>query len=114
MAGVVEEVTDENYEQFRQAQAAVIAYSLASCEPCKAYDPILEDAAKKFPTVKFGKAMMHIPGRCREIKKSHTFVTYPTTHLFSRGTLLLSREGLIEPGELVALITHYLLHSTDS
>ena len=77
----------------------VVAYGLATCEPCKTYDPILEEIAAKFPDVKVGKAKMHVPGRCREIKKTHTFETYPTTHFFSNGKLLLTREGVVEPAE---------------
>jgi thiol-disulfide isomerase/thioredoxin len=111
MTGTVQDVSDENYEQFRQAPAAVVAYGLASCEPCNAYDPIVQETAAKFPAVKFGKARMHVPGRCREIKKAYTFETYPTTHLFSKGKLLLVREGILDAAELAALINEHLLHA---
>jgi hypothetical protein len=111
MGGTVEDVSDANYEEFKRAPAAVIAYGIASCEPCNAYDPILETAASRYPTVRFGKTKMHVPGRCREIKKQHSFETYPTTHLFSRGKLLLAREGKLEAEELAALINDYLLAS---
>jgi len=109
MAGFVEDVSDANYKEFTGASAAVVAYGIASCEPCNAYDPILEHTAAKFPQVKVGKAKMHVPGRCREIKKQHTFETYPTTHLFSKGRLLLTREGKVEADELAALISDHLL-----
>ncbi len=109
MAGIVEDVSDLNYKDFTDAQAAIVAYGLATCEPCKAYDPILDETATKFPQVKVGKAKMHVPGRCREIKKTHQFETYPTTHLFSNGKLLLTREGALEASELAALISDHLL-----
>lgn len=109
MSGTVEDVSDANYKEFTDAPAAVVAYGIASCEPCNAYDPILEDTAAKFRQVKIGKAKMHVPGRCREIKKMYTFETYPTTHLFSKGKLLLTREGKIEADELAALISDHLL-----
>lgn len=109
MAGTVEDVNDENYKTFTQAPAALVAYGLATCEPCKAYDPILEEAAAKFPQVKVGKAKMHVPGRCRDIKKQHTFETYPTTHFFSDGKLVLTREGKVDAAELAALISDYLV-----
>jgi thiol-disulfide isomerase/thioredoxin len=109
MAGTVEEASDANYTSFTDAPAAVVAYGLATCEPCKAYDPIFEETAAKFPDVKFGKARMHVPGRCREIKKQHRFETYPTTHFFSNGTLLFSREGKLEADELAGLINDHLL-----
>ncbi len=108
MAGIVENVTDENYEELKAAQATVMAYGIAACEPCAAYDPILEAVARKFPAVRIGKAKMHVPGRCRAIKKQYQFETYPTTHFYSRGNLLLTREGKIEEDELIALIKQYL------
>lgn len=109
--GGVEEVSDANYDEFRQAPAAVVAYGIASCEPCNEYDPILEETAGKFAGVRVGKAKMHVPGRCREIKKQHQFETYPTTHLFSKGQLLLTREGKIPIDELATLINDHLLKS---
>jgi len=108
MAGTVEEVTDANYEEFKQAPAAVVAYGIASCEPCNEYDPILEQTASRFPHIRVGKAKMHVPGRCREIKKQHNFETYPTTHLFSKGKLLITREGKVDAKELEALINDHL------
>jgi thiol-disulfide isomerase/thioredoxin len=109
MPGTVEDVSDQNYAQFTGAPAALVAYGLATCEPCNQYDPILEETAAKFPQVKIGKAKMHVPGRCREIKKRHTFETYPTTHFFSNGKLLLTREGKVDAAELSALISDHLL-----
>ena len=109
MAGVVEDVNDENYETFMQAPAAVVAYGIASCDPCREYDPILEETAARFTQVRIGKAKMHVPGRCRQMKKRNHFETYPTTHLFSNGTLVLTREGKLEASELADLIDQHLL-----
>jgi thioredoxin reductase (NADPH) len=109
MPGTVEDVSDANYKEFTHSAGAVVAYGLATCEPCKIYDPILEDTAARFPGIKVGKAKMHVPGRCREIKKVHTFETYPTTHLFAHGKLLLAREGVVDQAELAALISDHLL-----
>ena len=109
MSGIVEDVSDANYKEFTHSPGALVVYGLATCEPCKTYDPILEDTAATFPGIKVGKAKMHVPGRCREIKKAHSFETYPTTHFFSNGKLLLTREGVVEKTELAALISDYLL-----
>jgi len=49
------------------------------------------------------------PAAAARSKKTHTFETYPTTHLFANGKLLLTREGIVEPAELAALISDYLL-----
>ncbi len=105
----VEDISDENYKEFIDSPAAVVVYGIASCEPCNEYNPILEQVASRFTDVRIGKAKMHIPGRCREIKKLHSFETYPTTHLFSKGKLLLTREGKLEADELAALISDHLL-----
>jgi thiol-disulfide isomerase/thioredoxin len=107
MSGVVENVNDENYADFTEAPAAVVAYGIAACEPCMAYDPILEQTAKECVEVRIGKAKMHVPGKCRAIKKQHNFETYPTTHFFSNGTLVLTHEGKLEPTELAALIAQH-------
>ena len=107
MGGVVEDVHDQNYEEFTQSPAAIVAYGIATCEPCKAYDPILAQVAQQHENVRFGKAKMHVPGKCRGIKKQHNFETYPTTHFFSNGTLLLTKEGQLESAELVSLITQH-------
>jgi hypothetical protein len=45
MSGTVEDVRDENYKEFTEAPASIVAYGLATCEPCKTYDPILEQIA---------------------------------------------------------------------
>lgn len=110
MGGIVEDVSDANYEEFVQAPAAVVAYGIASCEPCNAYDPILKEFASRFPDIRVGKAKMHVPGRCRDIKKRYQFETYPTTHLFSQGKLVLKREGKIEAEELAALVNDHLVN----
>ena len=107
MSGIVEDVNDDNYEVFTQAPAAVVAYGIATCDPCKAYDPILAETAQRYSDVRFGKAKMHVPGRCRAIKKRHQFETYPTTHFFSRGTHVLTKEGKLEAAELADLIQQY-------
>ncbi len=107
MSGVIEDVNDENYESFTQASAAVVAYGIATCEPCKAYDPILAETAQQYADVRIGKAKMHVPGRCRAIKKLHKFETYPTTPFFSNGTLVLTKEGQIEAVELTSLIEQH-------
>lgn len=107
MSGIVENVNDENYADFTQAPAAVVAYGIAACEPCMAYDPILEQVAKESVDVRIGKAKMHVPGKCRGIKKQHNFETYPTTHFFSNGTLIDTKEGKVESADLATLIAQH-------
>ncbi len=107
MSGQVEDISDENYDEVIQSPAALVAYGIASCEPCTAYDPILESAAARYPHIRIGKAKMHVPGRCREIKKRHTFETYPTTQLFRTGQLLCTLEGKLEETQLSELFNQH-------
>jgi len=51
---IVLDVSDANYKEFTDSAGAVVAYGLATCEPCKAYDPILEATAAKFPNMVHG------------------------------------------------------------
>ena len=110
MNGEVEDISDENYEEVISSPSAVVAYGIASCEPCTAYDPILAATASRYTKVRVGKAKMHVPGKCRDIKKRHTFETYPTTHIFSNGKLLCSREGKLEEQELSDLLDQHFPH----
>ena len=110
MDDLIGNVTDATIDEYVGSPAAVVVFGIANCEGCAFMDGVLGDFAPRFNgRVKFGKAKMHVPGRCREIKKSYTFETYPTTHFFSKGKLLLTREGVVEPDELAALISDHLL-----
>ena len=111
MAGEVEDISDENYESIIQSPASIVAYGIASCEPCLAYDPVLLSIAARYPHIRVGKAKMHVPGRCKDIKKRHTFETYPTTHLFSKGQILHTHEGKLEDQDLAKLLEQHFPNS---
>lgn len=91
-------VNDATFEQYFNAPAAVVVYGIANCEGCAYMDGTLAEIAPEFQgRVRFGKAKMHVPGASREIKKRFQFETYPTTHFYSNGKLVESREGKIDP-----------------
>ena len=51
---------------------------------------------------------MHVPGKCRAIKKQHNFETYPTHPLlFQWHPHLDTQEGKLESTELAALIAQH-------
>ncbi len=105
----VQVVDDGNYGEFLKAPAAVIAFGIASCVPCNEYDPVLKWAAGRFPAVLFGKAQLHLPGACREIKQRYTFDTFPTTHFYKGGQLVHTAEEKLDGDALAACIGQYLL-----
>ena len=96
---------DENYKEFTGECrcGGLWAGHLRTLQPVR----YLEETAAKFPLHQ-DRQGQDVPG-CREIKKAHTFETHPTTHFFAQGKLLLTREGVVEPAELAALISDHLL-----
>ena len=94
-----------------------MTFGIASCQPCNEFDPILKEAAERFRgKVKFGKAKMHVPGACREIKRKFDFETFPTTHFYCRnGELVHTLDVKVGLDELAGLVwKHLLLKDTDS
>jgi len=103
-------VTDATIDEYVTSPAAVVVFGIANCEGCAFMDGVLADLAPRYHSrVKFGKAKMHVPGACREIKKRYTFETYPTTHLYAQGKLVEKREGKVGLAELDRAIQSLLL-----
>ena len=110
MDDLIGNVTDATIEEYVGSPAAVVVFGIANCEGCAFMDGVLADLAPRFNgRVKFGKAKMHVPGACREIKKRYTFETYPTTHLYARGKLVEKREGKVGSADLERAIQSLLL-----
>jgi len=110
MDDLIGNVTDATIDEYVGSPAAVVVFGIANCEGCAFMDGVLADLAPRFNgRVKFGKAKMHVPGACREIKKRYTFETYPTTHLYAQGKLIEKREGKVEPADLDRAIQSLLL-----
>jgi len=103
-------VTDATIDDYVSSPAAVVVFGIANCEGCVYMDGVLAELAPRLKgRVRFGKAKMHVPGACREIKKRYTFETYPTTHLYAQGKLVEAREGKIEAADLDRAIQTLLL-----
>jgi thioredoxin-like negative regulator of GroEL len=103
-------VTDQNYSTFLEAPASVVVFGIVPCQQCEEYDPIFRQAAGQYNgSVKFGKAKMHVPGACREIKRQHTFESFPTTHFYKNGQLVHQTEGKLDLQTLTMTIGQHLL-----
>ncbi len=106
----IERVNDENYREFLAVPASVVVFGIASCVPCNEFDPIIRMAAQEFGgMVKFGKALMHIPGACRELKKQYTFETFPTSHFYKKGVLVHIEQEKLSLSDLEERIKEHLL-----
>jgi hypothetical protein len=104
MEDLIGNVNDATFDDYFNAPASVVVYGIANCDGCAYMDGVLAEIAPELKTVRFGKAKMHVPGASREIKKRFNFETYPTTHFYSKGRLVESREGTIDPAALRAAV----------
>ena len=110
MDELIGNVTDATIDEYVNSPAAVVVFGIANCEGCAYMDGVMADLAPTFQgRVRFGKAKMHVPGACREIKKRYTFETYPTTHLYAQGKLIERKEGKVETADLDRAIQTLLL-----
>jgi thioredoxin reductase (NADPH) len=109
MDELIGNVTDATFDEYFNAPAAVVEYGIANCQGCAEMDKIMADLAPTFQgQVRFGKAKMHVPGACRELKKRFTFETYPTMHFYSKGRVVKTHEGKMEPADFKAEIQQLL------
>ena len=108
-------VTDQTYPSFLSASASVVVFGIVPCQQCEEYDPIFRQAADQYNgSVKFGKAKMHVPGACREIKRKYTFESFPTTHFYRNGKLVHQAEGKLDLQTLTQTIKQFLLIESGS
>lgn len=102
-------VNDENFDEYHGASAAGVFFKIANCHNCDEYEPAIQQIVRTFsPKVKFGRALMHVPG-CREIKKRYEFESYPTTHLYKRGKLVFSASERLQADALANAIREHLI-----
>jgi thioredoxin-like negative regulator of GroEL len=103
-------VSDQNYPRFLGATASVVVFGIVPCQQCEEYDPIFRQVATQYNgSIKFGKAKMHVPGACREIKRKYKFESFPTTHFYRNGTLVHQAEGKLDLEMLTETIKTVLL-----
>jgi hypothetical protein len=103
-------VSDENYGEILAAPAAVVLFKIANCQKCDEFEPVVLDVASRFEgKVRFGKALLHVPGACREIKRHHRFETFPTTHFYRDGKLVHLAGEKMTADVLEAAVRQYLL-----
>src|SRR2546427_7949991 len=100
MDDLIGNVTDTTIDEYVGSPAAVVVFGIANCEGCVFMDGVLADLAPRFNgRVKFGKAKMHVPGACREIKKrseEHTSELQSQSNLVCR--LLLEKKKQTDDG----------------
>ena len=108
--GSLPRVNDESYRDYLAAPVALILFKIANCEKCEEFESIVTDAARQYDgKIRFGKALLHVPGACREIKRKYRFISFPTTHFYKAGELVFQEDRKLSHDELNAAIQKYLL-----
>ncbi len=103
-------VSDENYNEYLASPAAVILFKIANCKKCDEFEAIVADGSKRYDgRIRFGKALLHVPGACREIKRKYRFESFPTTHFYKAGELVHQEGQMLSREDLESVIGKYLL-----
>ncbi len=89
-------VTGENFEGLVNKDGIVFLDWWASwCGPCRAFAPIYEQAAQRFPEIVFGKVETDVE---QELAGAFEIRSIPTLMIFRDGILLFEQPGMV-PGK---------------
>jgi len=80
----IEQITDNNYNDFKDYSRAVLLVTVSWCQPCKTYEPIINTLSNQIPYIKFGKTTID-KDRSSQLKREYMDInawTFPTTLLF--------------------------------
>jgi thiol-disulfide isomerase/thioredoxin len=92
---MIEQVTDENYQNFRNLPRSVLMVSTSYCQDCRRYDPVLETLSRQMPFIDFGKIVLD-KDRSSQLKKDYTDISrwiLPATLLFRDQRLVMQIKG---------------------
>jgi len=105
----IEKITDENYEDFRKSEKAVLVLSLAKlCGACKRYKPTLSSVAEEISHVRFGEAELD-EGHLIKLKRDFPDIKYvPTTILVRNGEVVHRFDGECSADKLSTTVRNHL------
>ena len=97
------EVTKDNFHQIIDANPIVIVDFWAPwCGPCRAFAPVYESLAEKYPDVVFAKVNTEIE---QELAAAFQIRSIPTLMVFREKIILFSQPGSLPARDLEEVIT---------
>jgi thiol-disulfide isomerase/thioredoxin len=110
----IEQITDTNYNNFKNYPRAVLLVSVSWCQPCKAYEPILDTLSNQMPYIKFGKTTLD-KDRSSQLKREYLDINswaFPTTLLFKDKREMSRIKGISSYPDILSKIKNNLLLET--
>ena len=111
----IEQISDVNYQEFKQSPRAALVVGSSYCQACKVYNPVIDTLGNNIPFVRIGKTTLD-KDRSIKLKTDYRDIgtwTLPTTLLFKDGKEVSRIKGsALYPKALTEFQNNLILGST--
>lgn len=98
-------LTEQGIDTFINSHdKVVIKASVENCQKCIEYVGVFDAVARNYKDVAFGAITIKTPSKFRDKWLQTPNSAPPTTLIFQKGALLVSKDGLMDPDSLIHLI----------